>query len=89
MGRPLRSRGCMTGLHADLKPRFNRLQQYVEPVRSRQLPAQCHLFVPVDPVYLEDRLCQIYPDAHKLHGGLLLSVDWWMTRPVWHVDAVR
>src|SRR5438270_3475499 len=78
-----------TSLHADHAARFNRFQQYLEPVRSRQLPAQRHLLIPVDPVYLEDRLCQIYANAHKLHGGPFLSVDWSITLPVWHVDAVR
>ena len=78
-----------TSLHANHAARFNRFQHYLEPVRARQLPAQRHLLIPVDPVYLEDRLCQIYANAHKLHGGPLLSVDWSITLPVWHVDAVR
>jgi hypothetical protein len=23
-----------------------------------------------------------------VHSGLLLSIDWWITFPVWHLDAV-
>jgi hypothetical protein len=72
----------------DLAARLNRLEQHLEPVLPRKLSPPHRFLVPVYAMDLEDVLCQIYPDANKLHGGLLLPIDWWVTLPVWHIDAV-
>jgi hypothetical protein len=44
---------------------------------------------PISTVNLKDVLCQIKADACKVHFGLFPSLDWLMTLPVWHMDAVR
>jgi len=37
---------------------------------------------------LENILCQINTYSTKvIHGGLLLSIHWLITLPVWHLDA--
>jgi hypothetical protein len=80
---------CTTArLHANLTTRLNRLKEDSEPICSRQFPSPYNPLVAIDPMHLKYRLCQIYADTHKLHGGPLLSVDWSMTLPVWHLDAV-
>ena len=56
-----------------------------EPMRSGQLPSPYHLLAAIDSMHLKYRFCQIYADTHKLHGGPLLSVDWSITLPVWHL----
>src|SRR5262249_55868275 len=76
-------------LHANLTTRLNRLEEDSEPICSRQFPSPYHLLVAIDPMHLKYRLCQIYANTHKLHGGPLLSVNWSMTLPVWHLDAVQ
>jgi len=38
-------------------------------------------------MHLKYVLCQINPDANKLHGGPFLLFDWWIPLPVWHFDA--
>src|SRR5215472_11474007 len=76
-------------LHANLTTRLHRLEEDSEPIGPRQLPPPYHPLVAIDPMHLKYRLCQIYANTHKLHGGPLLSVDWSMTPPVWHLDAVQ
>jgi hypothetical protein len=76
-----------TRFHANLAARFSRLEQYLEPIRPRELSPPYRLLIAAYAVYLKDVLCQIYPNPNKLHDGLLLPVDWWMTLPVWHLDA--
>ena len=83
--RPVMS--ATAGLHANLAAWLNRLKQHLDPVRPGKPPAPDCLLFAVYAVDLKHVLCQINPNSNKLHGGLLLSVDWWTTLPVWHLDA--
>lgn len=64
--------GTTTGFHADFTARFNSLQQCLQPVSTAQLFASNGLLSAINTVYLEHILCQVDPNANKLHGGLLL-----------------
>jgi hypothetical protein len=75
--------------HTDLATWLYRLEENLEPTRPRQLSAPYSPLVAINSMNQEDRLCQIDANTHKVHGGPLLSVDWSMTLPVWHVDAVQ
>ena len=76
-----------TRLHANLAAGLDRLEQHLHPVLSGEPPAPERLLFPVYAVDLKHVLCQINPNANKLHGGPLLIFDWWVRLPVWHLDA--
>jgi len=58
--------------HTDLTARLNSIEQCPDPVASNELASPYRLFRPVNTVNLKDILCQVDPNADKLHDGLLL-----------------
>jgi hypothetical protein len=64
--------GAGAGFHADLTTRLDALYHFLDSVYPVQLLAPGRLFEAIDAMHLEDILCQIDPNANKLHTGLLL-----------------
>jgi hypothetical protein len=74
------------GLHADQARR-----QVGEEGNKRvalQLLAKNRLAVLVRSAHLEQVLCQVDSDCRNLHGGRSFRIVWWLTLPLWHIDAV-
>jgi hypothetical protein len=58
--------------HANLAARLNSIHQRLDPVAPDKLASPYRLLTPVNTVNLKDVLCQVGPNADKLHDGLLL-----------------
>src|SRR5579859_5463960 len=76
--------GTAAGLQTDLTAGLSHLAQHLQPALPWQTPPPDGLLEPIRAVQLEHLLGDVDSNARKLHGGLLLAVDWLLASPVWH-----
>lgn len=65
------------------------LAEEIQHLLPFELLAAFHLLVTVDPMYLENLLCQIKTNSVKFHGDSSLRGLFVLTASVWRIDAVE